>query len=183
MRRLRVTGKTKWIGAIVMLFGLASANASTINLNTISVGGTYEFTEVVAPGRSFTDYVRFRLDDAAAVTSFIKSFDLSFFGFDLIGIDNFTTSLQRLGQGGFETIASFTGTSGSFDDLLTPGQYRIALGGTASGFLGGVYRGTLHVAAVPEADTWIMLLVGLGIVLYQLRRKQRALERQQPVLA
>ena len=30
---------------------------------------------------------------------------------------------------------------------------------------------------VPEADTWVMLLVGSGLVAYQLRRKQRAVSR------
>ena len=40
-----------------------------------------------------------------------------------------------------------------------------------------IHRGTLHVAAVPEADTWVMLLMAFGIVVYQLRRKQRSLEQ------
>ena len=32
-----------------------------------------------------------------------------------------------------------------------------------------------HVGGVPEPGTWAMLLVGAGLVGYQLRRKQRAL--------
>jgi hypothetical protein len=87
-----------------------------------------------------------------------------------------------LGQGGFQNVASSSGSPISFDDLLGPGEYRIALNGIGSGFFGGVYRGSLQVAAVPEADVWVMLLVGFGAVLFQLRRKQRSLE-QQPVAA
>jgi hypothetical protein len=70
----------------------------------------------------------------------------------------------------------------SFDDFLAPGSYRIGFSGIGNGFLGGIYRGSLQVAAVPEADVWVMLLVGFAVVLYQLRRKQRSLE-QQPVAA
>jgi hypothetical protein len=35
---------------------------------------------------------------------------------------------------------------------------------------------------VPEADVWIMLLLGFAVILYQLHRKQRSLERS-PLLA
>jgi len=93
------------------------------------------------------------------------------------GIDNFSTGLEKLGTGGFTSIASLTSNPASFDDLLAPGSYRFAIAGTGSGFFGGIYRGTLHVAAVPEADTWVMLLMAFGIVVYQLRRKQRSLEQ------
>ena len=41
----------------------------------------------------------------------------------------------------------------------------------------------IHVVAVPEAETWVMLLVGLGLVAYQLRRKQRLLEQRPTMLA
>jgi hypothetical protein len=66
--------------------------------------------------------------------------------------------------------------------MLGPGSYQVALSGIGTGFFGGLYRGSLQVAAVPEADVWVMLLVGFAVVLYQLRRKQRSIE-QQPVAA
>jgi hypothetical protein len=153
------------------------------NLKTVS-DGTYSFSDLIESGSSFTDYVRFKLDNAAQVSAFAKSFDLSFFKLDLLGINSFSASLQELGKGGFKTIASSSATNPvSFDDLLGRGTYRLMLTGNASGLIGGLYRGSLNVAAVPEADTWIMLLLGAGVVVYQLRRKQRSLEQQQSLLA
>ena len=171
----------KLFSAVLLFAGGASAHAAAIDLGT-PADGSYGFGRAVSFGETFTDYVNFNLDSSADVTSFIKSFDMSIFGFDLVGIDNFTTGLERLGTGGYSSIASLTSNPASFDDLLSPGAYRFSVAGTASGFFGGLYRGTLHVAAVPEADTWVMLLMGLGLVGYQLRRKQRSLE-QHPALA
>ena len=172
----------KLFSAVLLFAGVGSAHAVTIDLGTVS-DGSYGFGRAVNFGETFTDYVNFNLDTSADVTSFIKSFDMSIFGFDLIGIDNFSTGLQRLDGGGYSSIASLTSNPASFDDLLSPGAYRFSVAGTASGFFGGIYRGTLQVAAVPEAETWLMILIGFGIVLYQLGRKQRSLERQQPLLA
>jgi len=167
----------KLFSAILLLAAAGGAQASAINLGQVTVGGDYGFGRAINFGETFTDYVNFSLNDAAEVSSFIKSFDMSVFHFDLLGIDNFTTGLERFGSGGYSSIASLTSNPASFDDLLAPGSYRFAIAGTGSGFFGGIYRGTLHVAAVPEADTWVMLLMAFGIVVYQLRRKQRSLEQ------
>jgi hypothetical protein len=166
----------KLFSAILLLAAAGGAQASAINLGGVSQGD-YGFGRAINFGETFTDYVNFTLSDSAEVSSFIKSFDMSVFHFDLLGIDNFTTGLERFGSGGYSSIAALTSNPASFDDLLAPGSYRFAIAGTGSGFFGGIYRGTLHVAAVPEADTWVMLLMAFGIVVYQLRRKQRSLEQ------
>jgi hypothetical protein len=166
-------------GALLILGAGSSVNAKTIDLGTLGIGD-YSVTEFVLPGTSFTDHVLFQLDDVLQVSAFAKSFELSIFSFDLLGIDNFSASLDQLGQNGYASLASLTSNPVSFDDLLAPGQYRLAIGGTVSGFLGGLYR--MQVAAVPEADVWIMLLLGFAVILYQLHRKQRSLERS-PLLA
>jgi hypothetical protein len=172
----------KLFSAVLLFVGAGSAHAVATDLGTVS-DGSYGFGRALNFGETFTDYVNFNLETSADVTSFIKSFDMSIFGFDLIGIDNFSTGLERFGTGGFTSIASLTSNPASFDDLLAPGTYRFSIAGTASGFFGGLYRGTLHVAAVPEADTWVMLLMGLGLIAYQLRRKQRSLEQGPATLA
>ncbi len=183
MAQGNVAKSFKIFGATVALCCAASlANAKTIELGDLHAGGSYSFTDAVTFGESFTEYVGFNLDSTSQVRSFIKSFDMSIFSFDLLGVDNFSATLQDLGTGGFQNVASFTGSPISFDDLLGPGQYRIQLGGVGSGLFGGLFRGSLQVAAVPEADVWVMLLVGFVAVLHQLRRKQRVLE-EQPVAA
>lgn len=173
----------KLFSAVLLFAGMGSAHAVVTDLGTVS-DGSYGFGRSLGFGDTFTDYVSFDLDTSADVTSFIESFDMSIFGFDLVGIDNFTTGLQKLGgDGGYAAVASFTSNPASFDDLLSPGSYRFSVAGTASGFFGGIYRGTLRVAAVPEADTWAMLLAGLGLVACRLRRKQRSLEQRPTTLA
>jgi hypothetical protein len=180
-----ISMKQRTVGKAIKSWGLAvalcvtgAANAKTIDLGDLQAGANYSFTDVVTFGQSFTDYVGFSVSGASQLQSFIKSFDLSIMSLDLLGIDNFSATLQQLGSGGFQTISLGSGTSMSFDDLLGAGDYRIALSGVGSGLFGGIYRGSLQVAAVPEADVWIMLLVGFVLVTYQLRRKQRTLETQ-----
>ena len=181
MQKRNLVSSIKIWSLCVVLAAASSANAKTIDLGTLAAGGSYSFTDVVGLG-NFSDDVRFSLSDTVNVSAFIKSFDLSIFSFDLLGIQNFSATLQHLGQGGFQTLATSSASPISFDDMLGPGSYRIGLSGIGSGFLGGIYRGSLQVAAVPEADVWVMLLVGFAVVLYQLRRKQRSLDRE-PVAA
>lgn len=176
MTTKHVSRAVKLFSALLLVAGAGAAQAATTNLGTVA-DGSYGFGRAINFGETFTDYVSFSLNDSAEVSSFIKSFDMSIFSFDLLGIDNFTTGLQKLGSGGYSTVASLTSNPASFDDLLSPGSYRFSVAGTGSGFFGGIYRGTLHVAAVPEADTWVMLLMAFGIVVYQLRRKQRSLDQ------
>jgi hypothetical protein len=182
MTTKHVSRAVKLFSALLLVATAGAAQAATTSLGTVS-DGSYGFGRAVNFGETFTDYVDFSLHNSAEVSSFIKSFDMSIFHFDLLGIDNFSTGLQKLGSSGYSTIASLTANPASFDDLLSPGSYRFSVAGTGSGFFGGIYRGTLHVAAVPEADTWVMLLMAFGIVVYQLRRKQRALEQTPALMA
>jgi hypothetical protein len=177
MKKRSIATSLKVSGALLILGTAGIASAKTIDLGTVG-SGSYTFTEVVTFGQSFTNFVGFDLDTTSDVTAFVKSFDMSIFSFDLLGIDNFSVTLQQLGQSGFQSLASISGNPISFDDLLSPGQYRVAISGIGSGLFGGLYSGNLQVAAVPEADVWVMLLVGFAVVLYQLRRKQRTLEHE-----
>jgi hypothetical protein len=177
MKKQSLATCLKLSGLLLMLGTAGIANAKTIELGTVGTGN-HTFTDVITFGQSFTNYVGFTLDTPSDVTSFVKSFELSLLSFDLLGIDNFSVTLQTLGQGGFQTLSSFSSNPVSFDDFLAPGQYRIALSGIGSGLFGGLYSGSLQVAAVPEADVWIMLLVGFAAVLYQVRRNQRTLEHE-----
>ena len=181
MKKQTLATWMKLTGLLLILGTAGMTNAKTIELGTIG-SGNYSFTEVVTLGQSFTNYVGFTLDAPSDVTSFVKSFDMSILSFDLLGIDNFSVTLQSLGQSGFQTLSSISSNPVSFDDFLAPGQYRVAISGIGSGLFGGLYSGSLQVAAVPEADVWIMLLIGFAAVLYQLRRNQRTLEHE-PVAA
>ena len=57
--------------------------------------------------------------------------------------------------------------------------YRLNILGMSTGLHGGLLNGSVTtVVAVPEPEEWAMMLVGIGLVGYQVRRKQSALNRQ-----
>ena len=56
-----------------------------------------------------------------------------------------------------------------FNDL-NPGWYALYIGGTDHLTAGGTFE--LTVSAVPEADTWAMLLAGLGFLGWHIRRSR-----------
>lgn len=56
----------------------------------------------------------------------------------------------------------------TFNDLA-PGWYTVYVGGTNHATAGGAFE--LAVSAVPETETWAMLLAGLGLVGWRLRRQ------------
>lgn len=68
-----------------------------------------------------------------------------------------------------------------FNSLAT-GWYTVYVGGTdqsAEGFTGGF---DLVVSAVPEAETWAMLLAGLGLIGWRLRKQQPTDEFDMPAV-
>jgi hypothetical protein len=162
-------------GLCLVLGAAAAANAKTIELRDLGAVARHGSTEAITLGPSFSDAAGFGADDAAQSESFGTSLDLSIFEFDLLGVDDFSATLQTLGSRGFQTVAtSFDGPT-SFDEVLGAGRF-----GSGLWLLGD--RDSPQVAAVAETDVWVMLLVGFGVVLFQLRRKQRTLE-QEPVAA
>jgi hypothetical protein len=152
---------------MVLLLSCAAGEvgAKTFHLGELPAG----ITTVADFKRSggFADTFNFRLGGVSDV------------GIDfLLGIN--TNSLRGILQehtsGGWVSVgSSFTG-SDSFADLAA-GRYRFdVIGFVPRNF--GAYAANINVAAVPEASTWMMLLIGGGMVAYQLRRKQKSLPRQ-----
>ncbi|HEY8509726.1 MAG TPA: hypothetical protein VIL32_15290, partial [Steroidobacteraceae bacterium] len=86
MTTQHATRVIRTLAAILILATAGTAHARTTDLGTLD-SGLYSFGNVLSFGESFTDHVSFTLDTAADVASFIKSFDMSLLGFDLIGID------------------------------------------------------------------------------------------------
>jgi hypothetical protein len=64
-------------------------------------------------------------------------------------------------------------------DLASSSYYRLEILGLSTGMHGGLLNGSVTtVVAVPEPEEWAMMMVGVGLIGYQIRRKQRALNRQ-----
>lgn len=84
--------------------------------------------------------------------------------------------------------ASFSPVGGNPDLLALPlgtffaqGHYTLAVGGTATGLLGGTYAIAAATVPVPEPKTWAMLLAGIGLI--GLAAWKRSKNSRQPVFA
>ena len=67
-------------------------------------------------------------------------------------------------QGG-NSLALALGASSS-------GNYYLAVGGVSNGEQGGIYNGAISVTAVPELETYAMMLAGLGTLGFLARRRR-----------
>lgn len=79
-------------------------------------------------------------------------------------------SLTNTFENGVTGSASAHLVSLTFNDLA-PGWYTVYIGGTDHATAGGAFE--LTVSAVPEADTWAMLMAGLGLVGWRMRKYQK----------
>jgi hypothetical protein len=152
------------LSVVVGLGAMSVANATTFHLGNVD-GETRNFGDFISGKGSFKDIVRFHITEQSGV-------DFSFMSFYNILAGSLKVSLQeRVSPHTWENV-SFG--SPSFVDLSS-GAYRWVVTGT-TGKQGGFWDAKMTVAAVPEADVWMMLLVGVGLVGYQLRRKQQSIK-------
>lgn len=152
--------------ALVLSLGLAGvANATTHKIDDLGALNDGSFGYIAngfGSAGSFSDMVNFTLNTSSRLSGLVAA----------MGLDaNFAL------QFGPTTIASGAFETGqySFADLA-PGNYVLSIFGTNNTF--GAYTATYNVAAVPEAETWLMIIVGLGLVAFQLQRRQRTLRQQ-----
>jgi hypothetical protein len=146
--------------------GAVAADAATLSLGTLPDGLTPIGAGHNAGG--FADTFNFNL--SGALSDVVASFA------SITNIDSFDAFLQEKTPSGWTQIGSSFTSSETFSDL-TSGKYRLDVIGFVPSNA-GFYSGNLSVAAVPETDTWLMLLIGSGLVGYQLRRKQKTLPQQ-----
>jgi len=159
--------------ALVAAAGLATqahATAVPSDLGTLSGGDQAFFSSSVGAG-NFLDTVQFTLTDSTSLRGLISAFGVSTLS---IGLDSpdalFTFTGEPLSATPFFTIAD---AAYSFADLAPSATHTLYVSGVAA--RGGAFISGFAVAAVPEAETWLMILVGLGLVAFQLQRKQKSL--------
>ena len=169
--------------AAVLSVGMVSlSHAKTTDLGPLSSSSSTQYFFDAGLHDHFTDYINFDLSSAGSLSDgFLFAPKLK----GLTKVADFTLSLQSLQSSSWINLATLGNGGGGFKGLtysfanLMPGTYRLVLDGVGSGHFGGGYIGGFNIAAAtPEAETWAMLLVGFGLVSYQLRRKQRTLEQQ-----
>jgi hypothetical protein len=161
-----------------LALGLSVAvQANTTDLGLLADGDAASSTGSVDTSTlAFSDTSTFSLASQSDVSDIFTA---------LKGVASYTVSLFLNGTqldtfsgapGGSPSSASATHV---FDNLAAslPGQhYSLLISGNGKG--GATYFNALSVSAVPEADTWVMLIAGAGLVGFQLRRKQQSLPQR-----
>lgn len=130
----------------------------------------------IPAGTVFADNYRFDLNPGAQTfaTAIKVSLVLDFLDPDLVisNIKNFSIELQDNLHNvlAFDNTFSTTGTLDLSANLNAGNDYELVVRGLAEGSAGGIYTGVL--TAVPEVDTYAMLLAGLGLVGYTVARRR-----------
>lgn len=131
----------------------------------------------IPAGTSFADNYRFDLNPGAETfaTAIKVTLVLDFLEPDLVvsNIKNFSIELQDSLHNvlAFDNTFSTTGTLDLSANLGAGNDYELVVRGLAEGTAGGIYTGVL--TAVPEVDTYAMLLAGLGLIGFKIARRSR----------
>jgi hypothetical protein len=155
----------KFFTGALLAVAAVSAGAADLNRTTIidlSQDNTFghSFTGGNA-GKSFLDIFIFTIDGTSNVGSSLTS--------KLSGGHNLDITSFGLYSGTNLIMAT---ESWSLDALApAPGNYSLQVGGKVIGNLGVAFTGDGYVTAVPEPETWTMLLGGLALVGFLARRK------------
>ena len=174
------------VSAVLMMASVAHAGTSNLSgdgsvLNPYQMGTIGSSPTVLAativgtPSLYFEEYPNFTISGLNLPSGSANTYYLSIFGVDVVEITNLTVevwdSTHPLGSFQF---ATFTGnnTTTAFG-TLADGQYHLDI----SGYLGdqaNIGQYSIAISAVPEPETYAMLLAGLGLIGFSARRRRTA---------
>jgi len=167
---------------LVLALGLVSAasmaNASITPVGTVGVGVPSPFSGYAAVGQ-IDDIFTFNLPTNGGSGYSVINFPVSIpgggsFNSLLTTMSLFSNADGILFNADDNLLDSISGGPGSLDltwGASAAGSYYLNITGISNGTLGGLYSGAISVTAVPEPETWAMLLAGLGIVALKLNRR------------
>ncbi len=163
--------KTVCAAAVLALAASSSAYATVINAGTLPVSPATPWTDIITHlgnGNFFTDTLNFSIVAPQLSTS-ANALQLSLSSSPTSSISGLSYTLWNASNTQIGGI--FTGNDTTYINMLTsPGSYHLTITGTVVGSIGG-YAVSLVTAAVPEPETYGMMLGGLALVGAIARRK------------
>jgi hypothetical protein len=146
-----------------------------VNTRTVTAGTVFTLPSTGTTPYNFTDTYNFTVTSSPSVasTGVTINLDLGSLSFHIsnMRLDLFNASSWMAG----DSVTGPTDYSVSVNSTLSPGNYYFLFRGLADGTATnqGIYTLTAAAAAVPEAETYAMMLAGLGLVAFMgmVRRK------------
>jgi hypothetical protein len=159
----------------------AATFSKTVDLGTLStanIGSTYTIgSDGLALGDSFIDTYLFDIaNDYAFTVGTTVSINIG----NLYKLDNLAAHFFRASNDLISNAFTLTSTTNNgiqvdslyLDTTLPSGNdYKFVVSGTVNGTVGGSYGGVLQATPIPEADSYLLMLAGLGIVGIAIRRR------------
>ena len=179
-----LAGAVALVGAVYM----PQASATTYNIGPFTNQDSGFAAASGLSAGSFDDWFKFTVTGGDAIfTSTGNSVTASLSkGTQIKTFDLYDASSTKVATGSVTSTANAVGTGSSYASivnyapLIAGKEYSINVAGTvlASTAAGkGNYSLSLSTAPVPEPEEWAMMLVGAGLVSYQVRRKQKGLSQ------
>ena len=154
-------------------------------LNTANIGSAYTIgTSGLAIGDSFIDTYLFDIASPFALGAIAVGTTVSLDFGNLYQIANLEARFLRANDSTITDSFILTTVTNNgikvnslyLDSPIPAGNnYKFVVSGTVNGTVGGSYGGVLQATPIPEADSYLMMLAGLGLVgTLAWRRKARA---------
>jgi hypothetical protein len=170
---------TQSVLAAVLLAGAAfSANAADASHTTKAVvlnAGASAFSGSFSAGlaqNTFADKFSFSVSGASKLVADLTSTAPAAAGLDITGFNLYAT-------GGTLVYSGKKISTGYLDNwklngpVLAAGSYYLEVDGKVNSAAAGSFSGNIRVAAVPEPETYAMLLAGLGLIGFTAARRRK----------
>lgn len=172
---------TRLAAALALVGASFGANATVTAVGSVAVGAPAPFNGTVVGAGLFSDIFTFTLPANGGSGYSVINFPLDLGGLGTLNTLFSSMSLYSNPDGilfnSDDTLLTFTAGAGPLSLTWGPsagGSMYLSVMGIANGSLGGIYSGAISVSPVPEAETWAMMGLGLGLVGLQLRRRKSA---------
>ncbi len=172
---LRIKALTVIVAASLW-FGMGAANAGTFfgpwDLNPTEALANFGNNDISG---AFEDHIPFTLPlgytgdgGASVISGYMQGFQVHISNFSLWDVTGPAVLLAS--DGGFPWVAQWFDFTGP---LAQAGSYELVIkGNLLGGHVDGSYAGNFTVSAIPEPETYAMLLAGLGLLGFMSRRRK-----------